>query len=145
MAGRNPRRSTPKRAKKARGAARKTVRDVFPYSEKDLVAGLSPHKAHADEPGSMAVKKRGKRPRDDSLWAARRIEAIKRLVGACLRHGGSVALVSRRTDAGKPRTAGKPRAKKDSKKRDAFHAMLDRPARRNPRLVKLLKTKAPWE
>lgn len=145
MAGRNIKCSITKRTKKARGAARKTVRGVFQYSEKDLVAGLDSHKAHADALDSRIAKKRGKRLRNDSLWATRQIRVIKRLVGAGLRRGGSVVLVSRRTDAGKPRTTGKPRTKMSSKRWDAFHAMLDRPARRNPRLARLLKTKPPWE
>ncbi len=38
-----------------------------------------------------------------------------------------------------------PCAKRGGKGWKAFQAMLDRPARRNPKLARLLKTKAPWD
>jgi len=40
---------------------------------------------------------------------------------------------------------GRRDAKADDKKWNALQTMLDRPARRNPRLVRLLKTKPPWD
>lgn len=212
----------------------KTARGVFPFTERVLVAGLDPRKAHADEWDSRTAKRRaGKtRPvyeRDDGPLTARQIGAIKRLapqgrmkvkaslfpekpvqvklrgrkrvsidldpsLTAALRkrarargktldkealdavYGHLVRIkpqdlkqfsqavsqvhrdlsaIARRVDASHLHLAvllamlknwrASRDAKTDDKKRDALQAMLDRPARRNPRLVRLLRTKPPWD
>ncbi len=83
---------------------------------------------------------------DDGPLTAKQIAAIKKLVP----QGRGMVVTSslfpdELTQASRRKQRGSRGAKTGGKGWDAFQAMLDRPARRKPKLVRLLKTKAPWD